>query len=257
MNAASNDGQLRATAEDLGGRLARARRAAALTGAGVSAESGIPTFRSGSNALWRDHRPEDLATPEAFARDPALVTEWYLMRLGLLARAQPNPGHVALARIRDGFAQRGAEFAMLTQNVDGLHSMAGSRDVVELHGSIRTWRCVSCAKEKRMEPHRASAELTTCACGSRLRPGVVWFGESLPQAAWQRAERASAEAEVFVVAGTSAAVYPAAALIGVAKRAGAFVAEINPETTEATSMCDLSVRAASGAFLPLVLQFIA
>jgi NAD-dependent deacetylase len=259
VNVPSNEERLRTAADVLGRRLLNVRRAVALTGAGISAESGIPTFRSAANALWGEYRPEELATPEAFARDPALVTEWYLMRLGLLAAAQPNPGHLALARIQNSFAARGASFDLLTQNVDGLHGEAGSHDVVELHGSIRIWRCVSCAGERLVAPDRAGTEPQLlgplrCQCGSILRPGVVWFGETLPQAAWQRAERASAEAEVFIVAGTSAAVYPAAALIGVAKRAGAYVAEINLEATEATSLCDLSVRAPSGAFLPLVAE---
>jgi NAD-dependent deacetylase len=248
---------LAGAADDLAARLSRARRAAVLTGAGISAESGIPTFRSGPTALWRDRRPEDLATPDAFARDPALVTEWYLMRVKMVLDARPNPGHVALAHIERNFHARRAEFSVLTQNVDGLHAAGGSRNVIELHGSIRTWRCVGCEQELPITDAAAQSESEArkpmrCPCGALLRPGVVWFGEALPRYAWARAEHAASAAEVFIVAGTSAAVHPAAALVAVAKHAGAFVVEVNPEATEATPLCDLFVRAPSGAFLPMV-----
>jgi NAD-dependent deacetylase len=236
-----------AAADQVALLLSQARNAAALTGAGMSAESGIPTFRSGATALWRNHRAEDLATPEAFARDPALVTEWYRMRLQMVQAARPNPGHIALAEIERSFAARGADFNLVTQNVDGLHAEAGSRDVVELHGSIRIWRCVACGQQQSMND-----QPSLCPCGSLLRPGVVWFGEALPPTTWERAERAASASSVFIVAGTSAAVYPAAGLIAMAKHVGAFVVEINPEATDATAICDMSVRARSGEFLPLV-----
>jgi len=228
-----------------------------LTGAGISAESGIPTFRSGATALWRGYRPEDLATPEAFAREPELVTRWYRMRLQMVLEAHPNPGHVALARIERSFGKRDAAFCLLTQNVDGLHVEGGSQNVVELHGSIRTWRCVGCAREVSISGGPARPKFDAdrpivCSCSTLMRPGVVWFGEMLPQVAWERAEHVASAAEVFIVAGTSAAVYPAAGLVSIAKRAGAFVVEVNPESTEATPLCDLSVRAPSGVFLPLV-----
>jgi NAD-dependent deacetylase len=245
------------TAGIIAERLSRARRAAALTGAGISAESGIPTFRSSATALWRDHRPEDLATPEAFERDPELVTQWYRMRLQTVMDARPNAGHVALANIEASFSARGAEFNVLTQNVDGLHVEGGSRNLVELHGSIRIWRCVACENNVRLDLQLArekpdSESLLRCSCGSLMRPAVVWFGEPMPPVAWERACAAASAAEVFIVAGTSAAVYPAAGLVPFAKRAGAFVVEVNPESTEATPLCDLSVRATSGAFLALV-----
>ena len=238
-------------------RLSRAHRASALTGAGISAESGIPTFRSGATALWRDHRPEDLATPEAFARDPELVTQWYRMRLQMVMDARPNSGHIALAKIEASFSARGAEFDVLTQNVDGLHLEGGSLNLVELHGSIRLWRCVACENNVRFDLELARRKtggetVLRCACGSLMRPGVVWFGEPMPAVAWERACAAASAAEIFIVAGTSAAVYPAASLVLFAKRAGAFVVEVNPESTDATPLCDLSVRATSGAFLPLV-----
>lgn len=238
-------------------RLARARRAVVLTGAGMSAESGIPTFRSGATALWREHRPEDLATPEAFERDPMLVTEWYRMRLRTVMDALPNAGHIALAEIERSFGARGAEFTLLTQNVDGLHFEGGSRNLVELHGSIRQWRCVDCLREIDLSAEPAQVEsdggrLLRCSCGGLMRPGVVWFGEPMPPVAWAQACAAASAAEIFIAAGTSAAVYPAAGLVAVAKRTGAFVVEVNPESTEATALCDLSVRATSGVFLPLV-----
>ncbi len=221
--------------------------AVVFTGAGMSAESGIPTFRSGADALWRNHRPEDLATPDAFARDPALVTAWYRKRRATVAAAAPNPGHAALAAL----ATELPALLVVTQNVDGLHETAGSRDVVELHGSIRWSRCVTCGNRT---IGRLSGPLPeSCACGGLLRPDVVWFGEALPADEWERAMRATRDAAVFVVAGTSAAVYPAAGLVMLARSSGAFVAEINPEPTEATAYCDLTVRARVGEFFPMLL----
>src|SRR5215472_2636999 len=155
-------------------RVRVAQRAAALSGAGMSVESGLPTFRSGSRALWRNHDPMTLATPEAFARDPELVWEWYRERLRAHGAAKPNPGHFALAE----FERRVASFTLITQNVDGLHLRAGSHDVVELHGNVRTSRCVACG---RSGPTPLEGPVPPrCECGGLLRPNVVWFGESLP-----------------------------------------------------------------------------
>lgn len=219
-----------------------------LTGAGMSAESGLPTFRSGSGALWNDHRPEDLATPQAFARDPMLVSTWYRERRVRAAAARPNAGHVALAHM----AREVPSLTIITQNVDGLHDEAGSGDVVELHGSIR-WSCCTACHDR--SPGSLEGPLPDrCACGGLLRPAVVWFGEALPQAAWARAERAARAADVFIVAGTSAAVYPAAGLVHIAKRAGAYIAEVNPERTEASAVCDLVVRAPAGRFFHALLS---
>jgi NAD-dependent deacetylase len=229
-------------------RLRSADRAVALSGAGMSAESGLPTFRSNSGALWRNRDPMTLATPQAFARDPVLVWEWYQERLRAHATATPNPGHLALVEI----ARRVPGFVMVTQNVDGLHTEAGSRDVIELHGNLRRARCVACGQRV---PTPTDGELPPhCSCGGPLRPDVVWFGEDLPAGAFERAHAAAAHAKVFIVAGTSAIVYPAAGLVEIAKRAGAFVVEVNPEETAATALCDLSVRAPSGVFLPLVVE---
>lgn len=212
----------------------------------MSAESGIPTFRSGAGALWRDYRPEQLATPEAFASDPVLVWEWYRGRIEALAEARPNAGHAALVRI----ASLVPAFSVVTQNVDGLHAAAGSTDVIELHGNIRRTRCLGCGAVAQYR--RSDRAIPRCDCGATLRPDVVWFGEALPADALDRAHAAAASADVFFVAGTSAVVFPAAGLVDVAKDAGAFVVEINPEKTGASERCDLSVRARSGEFLPLV-----
>ncbi len=217
----------------------------------MSAESGIPTFRSGATALWRDHRPEQLATPEAFASDPALVWEWYRARIEALQNAEPNAGHVALVRI----AAAVPAFSVITQNVDGLHAIAGSPHVIELHGDIRRTRCIGCGAVDAYR--RSDRAIPRCGCGAMLRPDVVWFGEALPADALERAHAAAASAEVFFVAGTSAVVFPAAGLVDVAKDGGAFVVEINPEETDASARCDVSMRAKSGEFLPLVADALA
>jgi NAD-dependent deacetylase len=236
-----------AEARELGRRLTNAASVVVLTGAGISAESGLPTFRSGSGALWNNHRPEDLATPQAFARDPILVSTWYRERRIRAAAARPNRGHLALANMADVLPW----FTIVTQNVDGLHAEAGSAGVVELHGTIRWSRCIACGDRKSGSLEGPLPD--ACACGGLLRPDVVWFGETLPQAAWERAERVTRTADVFIVAGTSAAVYPAAGLVHIAKREGAYVAEVNPEPTDASATCDLVVRAPAGEFFPALL----
>ena len=242
---------LRSPAIEIARRLARSHRAGALSGAGMSAESGIPTFRSGAGALWRDYRPEQLATPEAFASDPALVWGWYRSRIEALQTAEPNAGHVALVRIAAAIPA----FSVVTQNVDGLHAAAGSPDVIELHGNIRRTRCIGCGAVDDYRP--SDLAIPRCGCGALLRPDVVWFGEALPAHALERAHIAATSAAVFFIAGTSAVVYPAAGLADVAKEGGAFVVEINPEQTDASRRCDLSVRAKTGEFLPLVADALA
>ena len=236
-------------------RVALARSIAVLSGAGMSAESGIPTFRSGAEAVWRHYRPEELATPQAFARDPMLVWEWYGERLARLAACGPNPGHIALARLQTMVPA----LRVITQNVDGLHAAAGSTGVIELHGNIRRARCVAgCgtvpvtvravreAADRRDAPH--------CACGALLRPDVVWFGEHLPDDALALAQDVTRAADVFIVAGTSAVVYPAAGFVGMAKQAGAFVVEVNPEPTDVSALCDVNVRSTTGAFFPALMD---
>jgi NAD-dependent deacetylase len=221
----------------------------ALTGAGISAESGIPTFR-GAGGLWRSFRPEELATPEAFARDPKLVWEWYLWRRGLIAQAQPNAGHYALVRLE----QRTPRFTLVTQNVDGLHDRAGSRNILKLHGDIWEVRCTACGRQERDERLAFDCLPPRCACGGLLRPAVVWFGEMLPAAVWQAAEEAVRAAEVLLVAGTSAVVYPAAGLVPLARSAGAKVIEVNLEQTPLSASADCSLRGKAGEILPDLIQ---
>lgn len=220
--------------------LKSANKVAVLTGAGVSAESGIPTFRS-NGGYWQQYRFEDLATPEAFARDPKFVWTWYEERRRGIAKARPNAGHLALAELE----KQKQKFTLITQNVDGLHDLAGSGHVIKLHGDIWAVRCLQCGTER--EERAELNELPPlCACGGTLRPGVVWFGENLPEGAMERASNAVLEADVLIVAGTSAQVYPAAGLIPMAFA----VIEINPEETEFSGDATFSLRGTSAEILP-------
>lgn len=225
--------------------LNQARSVAVLTGAGVSAESGVPTFR-GDNGLWKQYRPEELATPGAFARDPKLVWEWYDWRRSRIAQTKPNPGHYALAEIE----RRIPRFTLITQNVDGLHELAGSRNVLRLHGSIWILRCTSCKFEQEDRRVLLPEIPPRCNCGGLLRPGVVWFGEALPPKIWRDAETAARNAELFLVIGTSAVVYPAAGLAQIAKSSGARVVEINIAETELSQGIDEFLQGPSGELLP-------
>jgi NAD-dependent deacetylase len=204
-------------------RLRDARRVAVLTGAGISAESGIPTFRDALTGLWARYRPEDLATPEAFARDPGLVWRWYAWRRAIVERAEPNAGHRALA----GFERRVPDFALVTQNVDGLHQRAGSSRVLELHGNIMRTRCSRDGNPVERWADGSDLPPLCPACGAPLRPDVVWFGEPLPAAALDAAWRAAGACEVFLSIGTSNLVEPAASLPWRAASAGAEVIVIN------------------------------
>mgnify|MGYP005620230051 CR=1 FL=1 len=212
-------------------RLGPDTKVAALTGAGVSAASGIATFR-GADGLWKKHRVEDLATPEAFARQPDVVWGWYGWRRDRVRAAEPNAAHRALADL----ATRVARLDIITQNVDGLHErcpLAGPGGIIRLHGSLWILRCSRCGAEREdYEPGPGPGALPRCACGGLERPGVVWFGEVLAMEDLDRAARATREAEVFLVVGTSALVYPAAGFIGMAARSGALVAEFNLEPTD-------------------------
>jgi NAD-dependent deacetylase len=228
--------------------LASAPRIAVLTGAGISAESGIPTFR-GAGGLWRTYKAEELATPHAFARNPKLVWEWYDSRRAFVGKAEPNAGHRALADLES----RTKHVTLITQNVDGLHDRAGSCNILKLHGDIWIQRCTACGAE-RQEFKTPLAEIPPlCSCGGVERPGVVWFGETLPQREFAAAERASAEASVFLVIGTSALVYPAAGLAGLAKSKGAKVIEINIEETAVTNWVHHSLRGPAAQILPQLL----
>jgi NAD-dependent deacetylase len=225
--------------------ISNAQRIAVLTGAGISAESGIPTFR-GLASHWRGHNSASLATPQAFAADPKLVWEWYDWRRGLVAVASPNPGHMALAALE----LRALQFTLITQNVDGLHARAGSRNVVYLHGDIWTLRCTACGQSRRDQTPHLDPLPPRCECGGLLRPGVVWFGEPLPPDQWRLAETAASTADVFLVVGTSAVVMPAGGLVAIAKEHGARVIEINADQTLISSWVDLSLRGLSGEILP-------
>jgi NAD-dependent deacetylase len=227
-------------------RLASAGNLVVLTGAGVSAESGVPTFR-GHDGLWRNYDPKQLATPEAFERDPKLVWEWYIYRRGLMAGVQPNPGHKAIAELERLYTR----FLLVTQNVDNLHSRAGSREIVELHGNIFRIRCSSCGKKSDQLPDTTEIP-PRCECGAYLRPDVVWFGEMLPAGALEKAWQASEECDCMLVVGTSAVVQPAASLPLVAKRNGAFVAEINFELTPLSDAVDVSIIGRAGEIMPRV-----
>jgi NAD-dependent deacetylase len=218
---------------------------AVLTGAGISAESGVPTFR-GPGGLWKNHRAEDLATPEAFVRDARLVWEWYDWRRGLIGPVQPNPAHRALVALES----RKPRFTLITQNVDGLHDLAGSRRILKLHGDIWRLRCTACgaAWADRRVPLPKLPPL--CRCGGWARPGVVWFGEPLPDGIMGEAEHAAASSQVFLVVGTSAVVYPAAGLVPYARRTGAKVIEVNLEETPFSRMVDCALHGRAGELLP-------
>ncbi len=226
--------------------LQRARRPLALTGAGISAESGVPTFR-GSDGLWRNHRPEELATPEAFRKDPRLVWEFYQWRRTLLSEVKPNRAHYALVRIEEK-----KPFSIITQNVDGLHSLAGSTDVVELHGNIWRVRCTDCGMEREDRTVPFEEIPPRCGCGGLLRPGVVWFGEMLPADALDRAYELIKATDLMLVIGTSGVVQPAASFATMAKRRGAFVVEINPELTPISSYMDVVINGKAGEILPQI-----
>ncbi len=213
-------------------------RVVVLTGAGISAESGIPTFR-GKDGLWNRYDPHELATPEAFNRNPRLVWEWYDWRRQLIAKAQPNEGHRILAQMEKELG----DVWIITQNVDGLHQKAGSEKVIELHGNIWKVRCLECACEYYDYTAPLEELPPRCKnCSGLVRPGVVWFGEALPPDAIEKAIRLSQEADLFLVVGTSAQVYPAAELPFIAKRVGATLIEVNPEETPITPYCNLAYR---------------
>jgi NAD-dependent deacetylase len=225
-----------------------ARNIAVLTGAGISAESGIPTFRDAQTGLWARFRPEELATPEAFRRNPQLVWDWYEWRRNLVRNAAPNAGHRSLARL-ESLVPR---FSVITQNVDGLHQRAGSRTVIELHGNIGRNRCFA---ENVVVDGAATGRPPRCAsCGAYLRPDVVWFGETLPIGALAEAEEAAQSCDLFFSIGTSALVFPAAQLPVSARESGAVVVEINKDPTPLTALATFSLRGAAGAILPPLLE---
>jgi NAD-dependent deacetylase len=236
--------------------LSRARLVAVSSGAGISKESGIPTFREAQTGLWTRYNPEQLATPAAFERNPDLVWSWYMYRYELVREAQPNPGHYALARLEKLVPQ----LVILTQNVDGLHRLAGSSDVIELHGNLHRFRCSAGCQSS-----PAIIDLSTIVtnkeqapacphCGARIRPDVIWFGEALPPRELERAFATSRACDVIVVVGTSGVVQPAASLPYEARRAGATVIEVNPSPSEVTPLAHLFLQGPSGQVLSQVVD---
>ena len=221
-----------------------ARHICVLTGAGISAESGVPTFREAQDSLWEEHDPLELATPEGFERDPVLVWRWYRWRRELVAEAAPNPGHLALAEL----AAVVPKLTLVTQNVDNLHQRAGSTDVIEFHGNIFEDRCYAegCVVEA---DH--TDDVPRCpGCGGPVRPGVVWFGEMIPEQALQTSMAGAADCDVFLSIGTSSLVFPAAGLAEVASEAGAVVIEVNPNPTGMSARFDFAIAGNAGAVLP-------
>ncbi|MEH3155430.1 MAG: NAD-dependent deacylase [Gordonia paraffinivorans] len=219
-----------------------------LTGAGMSAESGVPTFRDVQTGLWAKYDPMTLATPEAWDDDPALVWAWYQRRRAMLQAVEPNDGHRAVA----DWASR-ADVRVVTQNVDDLHERAGSTDVVHVHGSLFACRCDTCGRHHDVEardPDGERVDPPRCECGGRVRPGVVWFGEMLPQNAFAEATARAEACDVFFLVGTSGVVYPAAGLPHIARGSGATIVEINPQETDLSDACDITIRATSATALP-------
>jgi NAD-dependent deacetylase len=230
-----------------------AERVCVLTGAGVSAESGVPTFRD-SNGLWEGHHVEDVASPDGWDRDPALVWQFYNARRANVATVKPNPGHHALVELEKRW---GARFTLVTQNVDGLHLEAGSRNVLEIHGSLRHTRCLGCGVVANRGTEPLGPAPTCPQCHGRLRPHIVWFGEGLPEEVWTAAMLAAHDCDVLLVVGTSAVVYPAASLIPISKRHKAVpakVIEINKSRTEASMSADVGLYGPSGEILPKLVK---
>ena len=238
--------------------LRAAHRVVVLTGAGVSAESGIATFRDAQTGLWERFAAEDLATPRAFLRDPALVWGWYEWRRMQVLRAQPNPAHRAIAALE----RRVPALTVVTQNVDDLHERAGSAAVVHLHGSLHAPRCFDCASPFALPPDppcepeggRRLAPPRCVRCGGAVRPGVVWFGESLPAKAWREAAQAVADCELLLTVGTSGLVHPAAGLPALARRHGATVVVLDPVPTALDAVAQHVLRGKAGELLPALLE---
>lgn len=233
--------------------LRNANRVTALTGAGISAESGVPTFRDAQTGLWAQYDPQELATPQAFRQNPQLVWEWYTWRKELISAAEPNPGHFALTKLENMVSS----FTLITQNVDGLHQAAGSQSLIELHGNIFRTKCfqedaiVDSWNENGSIPPRCPN------CGGMLRPDVVWFGENLPPGALKNAQEAARSCEVFLSIGTSTLVEPASSLPYIAIQSGAIVVEINPRETPLSDQAHFVIRAPSGKALPALVKAIA
>lgn len=243
--------------EKLIDKLQRAQHLVVLTGAGVSAESGIPTFRDALTGLWENFDAEELASENGFLADPALVWGWYEWRRQRVLQAKPNAAHATIARL----AQRVPKLTLITQNVDDLHERAGNAEVLHLHGSFHRPRCIACetpysfpdstqnsSQESRIYPPRCTI------CGGQVRPGVVWFGEMLPQFEWQQAEQACANADLLMIVGTSGLVWPAADLPYKAEQSGCSIVQINPSITSFNSIAEFNLCGKAGELLPKLYQ---
>jgi len=226
-------------------KLRDAKSVVILTGAGISAESGIPTFR-GEDGLWKKYRAEELATPWAFERDPALVWEWYDWRRGIIHTKKPNPAHYVVTNMENRYPK----FTLVTQNVDGLHKASGTKNILEVHGCIWNIRCIKCNTETENYDVPIGKIPPVCECGGLLRPGVVWFGESLPSEVLTKTMKALEVCDLLFVIGTSAYVQPAASFPIMAKQNGAFVVEINKEKTPLSEYVDLQLTGPAGVILP-------
>jgi NAD-dependent deacetylase len=231
-------------------QLAKAGSVVAFTGAGISAESGVPTFR-GADGIWRKMRPEELASMDGFMQNPALVWEWYAHRKRIIAEVQPNAGHDALVHLEQIFPH----VAVITQNIDSLHRRAGSRTVYELHGNIERNYCTKCGALFNGNEVPVREGFPLCSrCGGLVRPDVVWFGEMLPEEEWEASVRASESADIFLSIGTSGVVYPAASLPVIARRGGAYLVEVNPEPTPLTDQADEFLQGPAGVVLPALVE---
>jgi len=223
---------------------------AVLTGAGISQESGLRTFRDAQTGLWAQYKPEELASPEAFRRDPKLIWDWYAWRREAVKGVRPNPGHYALVEMED----RIPGFTLITQNVDSLHRMAGSRNVFELHGNIQRVRCSECYLFAEDWDNDAEAVPQCSSCGGLLRPDVVWFGEALPRDQLEAAVEAARSCDLFFSIGTSGVVQPAASLAHAARNRGATIVEVNAEPTPLTAKVDYALQGKSGEILPALVE---
>jgi NAD-dependent deacetylase len=247
------DDELERALANAANALRLAERVCVLTGAGVSAESGVPTFRA-SDGLWEGHRIEDVASPDGWERNPALVWQFYNARRANVATVKPNPGHYALAELEKRW---GENFTLVTQNVDGLHIEAGNKNVLEIHGSLRHTRCLGCGlvTNRGLGPLGDAPQCPICR--DRLRPHIVWFGEGLDDDVWWAAMNAASKCDVLLVVGTSAVVYPAASLVPIAKRGktnAAKVIEVNLTRTEASANTDIGLYGPSGVMLPKLVE---
>lgn len=229
-------------------KLKSARNIVFFSGAGISAESGVPTFR-GKDGIWNKLRPEELASFDAFIRSPQIVWEWYSYRKSIIHQTKPNPGHIAIVEMEKYFE----DVTVITQNVDNLHRRSGSKTIYELHGNIEKNFCVKCSKRYDGELDFKDG-IPKCKCGGLIRPDVVWFGEFLPADQFALSEKAARNCDVFFVVGTSAVVYPAASIVYVAKNNQAFIVEVNIEETEASTIADISLFGESGKILPKIVE---